>query len=49
MKGEKRKEKKKERKKTTTKKKERILSEHRRVSDPLMVVDRQSYAVSDVP
>ena len=42
MKGEKKK-KKKERKK------ERIPSEQPRVSDPLMVVDTQSYAVSDVP
>ena len=31
------------------KKKERIPSEQPRVSDPLMVVDTQSYAVSDVP
>ena len=30
-------------------KKERIPSEQPRVSDPLMVVDMQSYAVSDVP
>ena len=30
-------------------KKERILSEQWHVSDPPMVVDTQSYAVSDVP
>ena len=41
--------KKKEKKKEGEWKKERIPSEQRRVSDPPMVVDTQSYAVSDVP
>ena len=36
-------------KKKKERKKERIPSEQPRVSDPLMVVDTQSYAVSDVP
>ena len=36
-------------KKKEEKGKERIPSEQRRVSDPSMMVDTQSYAVSDVP
>ena len=36
-------------KKKKERKKERSPSEQPRVSDPLMVVDTQSYAVSDVP
>ena len=48
MNGKKKEEKGKERKKNECKK-ERIPSEQRRVSDPSMMVDTQSYAVSDVP
>ena len=36
-------------KKKNERKKERIPSEQRRVGDPPMVVDTQSYAVSGVP
>ena len=41
--------KKKKKKKKEEWKKERIPSEQQRVSDPQMVVDTQSYVVSDVP